>query len=123
MELKQRNANLIKINETLSNAMNAAQLTSQNDKQETKVKKPKQLILPENCNVSGEDSQVMRKLEKCQEEIKKLNRIIGEKDFQLNNLSKMMNDFKNKAEESNNAVYGLEETCYNMKRKVEKKQE
>lgn len=32
MELKQRNANLIKINETLSNAMNAAELTSQNDK-------------------------------------------------------------------------------------------
>lgn len=63
----------------------------------------------------------MRKLEKCQEEIKKLNRIIGEKDFQLNNLSKMMNDFKNKAEESNNAVYGLEEACYNLKRKVEKK--
>lgn len=62
-----------------------------------------------------------RKMEKYQEEIKRLNKILGEKDSQLNSLSKMIGDFKNKMEERNHAVGILEENCYNLKKKLEKK--
>lgn len=69
-------------------------------------------------NFSCEDGESMRKMEKYQEEIKRLNRTIGEKDFQLNNLSKMMTDFKNKLQEREDTVNSLEKCCYNLKRKV-----
>lgn len=57
------------------------------EKSSAKIKKPKQLIIGEEASdFSCDDS---RKQIKYQEEVKRLSKIIHEKDGQINNLSKI----------------------------------
>lgn len=90
MELKQRIVNLSKINDTLTNAL-------ANQQDEPTDNRGKKLTL----NISGQDNEESSSTSKRatdNAEIRRLNKIVEEKDAQIRNLTKIGNELRKKLE-------------------------
>jgi hypothetical protein len=99
MELKQRVVNFVKINQTLTIAMTSQQEGQQNGKgRKLGGNLELEEARGEGGNFMSDDTEGEGRRERISEQVRRLTKIIEEKDFQIKHLNKIGNELRSKIE-------------------------